>query len=189
MENQMPYTGARMDEDKWKNTQYIMDSLSRFSIEDSFVVKLDKKQKSLSLSNQIFQSGKRFVLVQDFCIVHKHYISLIAYRGGYKEKSYASYCCNMSTLKDRGCIVLFGDELKYMKESNCFYTLYEQILKVPGKEVTTGTIIQFELPIYINGQIPDDRIGFGVDSSGLNKEYGHTSLHLYVIGMKVEEQQ
>ena len=187
MENQMPYVSTRVDEEKRKNTQYIMDSLLKFTIEDSFVVKLDKNQKSLALSNQIYQSGKRFVLIKNFCIVSKHYVSLVAYRGFCKENTYTSYCCNMSTLKDRGCVLFFGDELKYMKKSNCFYALYEQILKVPVKEIIADAIIPFELPIYINGQIPDDRKGFGMDRSGINKEYGHTSLHLYVVGMKVGE--
>lgn len=185
-DNQEIKFGSLYEDEKTKNTAYIMNSLSKLNNENSLVVTLDKQMKSTELSDDIYHSYKKFVIINRYCVLKMYSISLIAYIDYLNQPTNSVCCCSMSQFKETGRRVLWGNDLEYIPKKCDTYCLYEQILKIPTEKIIPDAILPFEYPILVSGQLSDDRKGFGVYPDGRNKRYGDCSLQLHIIGIKVD---
>lgn len=173
------------EEDRIRNTERILNSLSKFDVEDSYCLSIGKKSATLQICDQIYDSFKTYAVFKCYCVARMRDISLVAYIDRTNKMTNAPYCCPMSTFKEGG-IFLLDNYFEYHPKRNCFHMLYEQILKIDPNKIRKGAVIPFEVPIHVKGQISRDRTDFGSNIYGLNKKYGDCSLNLYLIGIMVE---
>ena len=167
------------------NTNRMLRSINKINAEDTLEISLDAKAKSLSVSDKIYQSWKKYIVFKRYCAYRGNYISLISYADRFHELTNAPYCCSMSIFKEGG-VTLWGSNLEGKLKYKCLEIIYKQIVKIDLKKLVKGAIIPFDYPVHVKCQISEDREGFGGNGQGLDKRYGDCSLNLYLIGIRVD---